>query len=150
MLAIAVLGPRVQVYDALMAPNRLLLRYQAALFCVLLVLPACNSLNPLCGSARPSPVISSLSPDTLAFSQVDGSVLSVNGSDFVSASVVMINGTTLATTIVSSTQLRVTLTTSLINGPGTFSVSVHTPSGNSGDLGCTSGGTSKTLTLTIT
>jgi hypothetical protein len=29
-------------------------------------------------------------------------------------------------------------------------VKVNTPSGNSGDLGCTSGGTSKALVLTIT
>jgi hypothetical protein len=29
-------------------------------------------------------------------------------------------------------------------------VTVDTPSGNSGDVGCTSGGTSSALTLTIT
>jgi hypothetical protein len=125
-------------------------RLRRALILVLLVLPSCNSLNPLCGSARPSPVISSLSPDTIAFSKVEDSVLSINGSHFVSASVVQINGKTVATTIVSSTELQVTLTTTLITGPGTFSVAVNTPSGNSGDLGCDSGGTSKTLTLTIT
>jgi hypothetical protein len=116
----------------------------------LLVLTGCNAINPLCGSARPSPDISSLSTDTIAFSTVEGFVLSVNGSHFVSASVVVINGETLATTVVSSTQLQVTLTTTLISGPGTASVAVNTPSGNSGDLGCTSGGKSKTLTLTIT
>jgi hypothetical protein len=113
-------------------------------------LTGCNALNPLCGSARPSPSISALSPDTIAFSKVQGFVLSVNGSHFVSASVVLINGTALATTIVSSTELQVTLTTTVITGPGTASVAVNTPSGNSGDLGCTSGGTSKTLTFTIT
>jgi hypothetical protein len=79
-----------------------------------------------------------------------GTVLTVNGSEFVSASVVVINGTVLPTTVVSNQQLQVTLTTELISGPGTANVAVKTPSGNSTDLGCTSGGTSGTLVLTIT
>jgi hypothetical protein len=121
-----------------------------ALTLLLLALPGCNSLNPLCGSARPAPSISSLAPDTLKFSDVDGYVLTVNGGDFVAASIVVINGTNMTTTIKSSSELQVTLNTTLIGGPGTFAVAVNTPSGNSGNLGCTSGGTSKTLTLTIT
>jgi hypothetical protein len=74
----------------------------------------------------------------------------VNGNDFVSASVVVINETTAVTTVVSAQQLQVTLTTALITGPGTANVAVNTPSGNSGDLGCKSGGTSGSLVLTIT
>jgi hypothetical protein len=74
----------------------------------------------------------------------------VNGSHFVSSSVVVINGTTLSTLATSSQQLQTTITTALISGPGTASVKVNTPSGNSGNLGCTSGGTSSALTLTIT
>ena len=66
----------------------------------------------------------------------------MNGNQFVAASVVVINGTTLATTFVSSQELQVTITTALITGPGTANVAVNTPSGNSGDLGCNSGGTS--------
>jgi hypothetical protein len=46
--------------------------------------------------------------------------------------------------------LQVTITNSLISDPGTASVTVHTPAGNSGNLGCTSGGTSHALVLTIT
>jgi hypothetical protein len=79
-----------------------------------------------------------------------GFLLTVNGSHFVSSSVVIINGTRLSTTVTSSQQLRVTITTALISGPGTASVTVNTPSGNSGNLGCTSGGTSGALQLTIT
>ena len=117
----------------------------------LLFFPACNAINPLCGSARPAPTISSLSPATIQFSEVQqGAVLTVNGSDFVSASVVVINGTTVATTVISSQQLQATLTTALITGPGTANVAVNTPSGNSGDLGCKSGGTSGSLALTVT
>jgi hypothetical protein len=50
----------------------------------------------------------------------------------------------------SSQQLRVNITTAVISAPGKASVTVHTPGGNTGDLGCTSGGTSGALTLTVT
>jgi IPT/TIG domain len=117
----------------------------------LLLLAGCNNtLNPLCGSSRPAPLIGSLSPSTITFVQVQqGATLTVNGSNFVSSSEAMINSTPLAATVVSSTQLKVKLTTDVISGPGTVKVSVTTPSGNSGDLGCTSGGTSSVLTLTV-
>ena len=115
-----------------------------------LVLPGCNALNPLCSSARPAPVIGSLAPNSVTFAQLQqGFVLTVNGSHFVTASVVVINGTKLSTTIPSAQQLQATIPTTLITGPGTASVTVNTPSGTSGDLGCSSGGTSKALVLTI-
>lgn len=126
--------------------SRLWLVALAALF-----LTGCgNTLNPFCGSARPAPLIGSLSPSTISFSQVQqGAVLIVNGSHFVSASEVLINGKALSATAVSSQQLKVTLTTGEISGPGSVNVSVLTPSGNSSDLGCTSGGTSSSLVLTV-
>src|SRR5215472_6245192 len=98
-----------------------------ALVSLLLFLPGCNALNPLCRSARPVPQIGSLSPNTLTFAQVQQGVeLTVNGSNFVSASEVLADGTALATTIVSSTQLKVTISTGVISGPGTVAVSVRT------------------------
>lgn len=119
-----------------------------------LLLPGCggvNSLNPLCGSARPVPVIGSLSATTITLAQVQqGFVLTVTGSEFVSASVVLINGVALSTTVQSNQQLQVTLTSSVIPNPETASVTVNTPGGNSSALGCNSGGTSSALTLTIT
>ena len=117
-----------------------------------LFLPGCNNtLNPLCGSARLAPLIGSLSPSTMSFAEVQqGSVLIVNGSQFVSSSEVVINGKTLSATVTSSQQLKVTLTTGVISGPGPVKVTVHTPGGNSGDLGCASGGKSSVLVLTIT
>jgi hypothetical protein len=125
-----------------------------ALVALLVALPvwqACNSINPACGSARPSPTISSLSASTVTLAQVQqGFVLTVNGSQFVSSSVGVINGTSLTTLVISSTQLQVTLTTAVISAAGTASVTVNTPGGNSGDLGCNSGGTSGALDLTIT
>ena len=78
-----------------------------------------NTLNPLCGSARPAPMIGSLSPTTMTFAQVQqGAVLIVNGSHFVASSEVMIDTTPLSTTVVSDKQLKVKLTTGLISGPG--------------------------------
>jgi hypothetical protein len=121
------------------------------LLLALLVFQGCNGLNPLCGSARPAPVIGALSASTITFAQVQqGFLLTVTGSKFVSSSVVVINDTTLSTQVMSSQQLQVTITTTLISASGTASVTVNTPSGNSGNLGCTSGGNSHALVLTIT
>ena len=109
-----------------------------------------NTLNPFCGSARPAPVIGSLAPSTVAFSQVQqGVLLTVNGSQFVGASEIVINGRNLAASFTNSQQLQVTLTTDVISGPGEVDVKVMTPSGNSGNVGCTSGGTSSPLALTV-
>jgi hypothetical protein len=75
--------------------------------------------------------------------------LTVNGSDFVPASEIMINSKTLAATANSAQQLQLMLTSSVITGPGRVTVKVVTPSGNTSDVGCSSGGTSSVLTLTV-
>ena len=118
---------------------------------VLLLVPGCsNTLNPFCGSSRPAPLIGSLSPSSVTFAQVQqGVMLTVNGSQFVSSSELAINGKTLGATVVSSQQLKILLTTGVISGPGKVNVSVVTPAGNSSDLGCSSGGTSSALQLTV-
>lgn len=127
------------------------LRSLSALLLASLVFQGCNALNPLCGSARPAPIIGSLSATTITLAEVEpGFVLNVYGAKFVSSSVVVINGTNLSTVVTSSTQLRATITTAVISAAGAANVAVETPSGNSGDLGCTSGGTSGSLVLTIT
>ena len=109
-----------------------------------------NTLNPLCSSARPVPVIQSLSPSSLTFADVQhGVLLTVNGSQFVSSTEAIINSTILSARIVSPQRLDVNLSTDLISGPGPVNVMVETPSGNSGDLGCTSGGKSSALILTV-
>jgi hypothetical protein len=45
--------------------------------------------------------------------------------------------------------MTVKLTTDVVSGPGQVKVMVETPSGNTGDLGCTSGGKSSVLMLTV-
>jgi len=127
------------------------LRILGVLMLASLAFQACNSVNPLCGSARPAPIIGSLSVGTITLAEVQqGFVLDVYGANFVSSSVVVINGTSLNTLVTSSTKLQFTITAAVISAPGTVDVTVNTPSGNSGDLGCTSGGTSGALVLTIT
>src|SRR5262249_1840711 len=105
-------------------------RFLGVLLLTILVIPGCNAINPLCGSARPSPVIGSLSPSTVPLAQVQhGFLLTVSGSHFVSSSVVVVNGTTLSTLATSSQQLQATITTAVISAAGTASVKVNTPSG---------------------
>ena len=127
-------------------------RLSLAALLALLFLPGCgnNILNPLCGGARPAPLIASLSPSTMTFAEVQqGDTLIVNGSHFVAASQVVINNTPLSATVVNDRQLKLTLSSDVISGPGIVKVKVLTPSGNSGDVGCTSGGTSSVLVLTV-
>jgi hypothetical protein len=104
----------------------------------------------LCGSSRPAPLIGSLSPSTVTFTQLQqGETLTINGSNFVSSSEVLINSTPLGATVVSPQEMTVKLTTDVISSPGQVKVMVETPSGNTGDLGCTSGGKSSVLMLTV-
>ncbi|HXY49122.1 MAG TPA: hypothetical protein VEI01_06700 [Terriglobales bacterium] len=116
-----------------------------------LMLPACSSLNPLCGSSRPVPVLTSLSPSTVAFSKVQQSfVLNLNGSNFDASSIVFVNGNSVTPVVASHQLLQATITSKQITGPGATNVLVHTPAGTTGDLGCSSGGNSATLVLTVT
>ena len=126
-------------------------RSLGAVLFALLVLQGCNSLNPFCGSARPAPAIVSLSATSVSLAQIQetGVPLTVAGSNFVAASVVIINGTTVSTQVVSSTQLQITITSDVISATGTASLTVKTPAGNSADVGCSSGGTSAALVLTV-
>lgn len=131
-------------------PSRTCALSLAALLALLFV-PGCgNTLNPFCGSARPAPLIGSLSPNTMTFADLQqGEMLTISGSHFVSSTEVLINSTPLGATVVSDQELKVKLSSDVISGPGTVKVSVLTPSGNSGDVGCTSGGTSSALVLTV-
>ncbi len=123
----------------------------SAILLASLILQGCNSINPLCGSARPAPNIASLSVTSITFAEVErGYLLSVNGSAFVSSSVVVVNGIEVSTEVTSSTLLQVTLTTAEIPAAGIANILVKTPSGNSGDAGCKSGGNSRTLVLMVT
>jgi hypothetical protein len=123
----------------------------SALTLTTLILQGCNSLNPLCGSARPAPGITALSATTVTFAQIQqGYLLTVTGTNIVSSSEIEINGNIEATQIISSTEAQITLNDIMIPAVGAANVTIHTPGGNSSDLACSSGGTSSPLTLTIT
>jgi hypothetical protein len=126
-------------------------RSLGAVLFTLLILQGCNALNPFCGSARPKPTITALSATSVSLAQIQqtGVPLTITGSNFVAASVVLINSVTVSTQVVSSSQLQITITSDAISATGTASVTVKTPAGNSGDVGCSSGGTSAALVLTV-
>ena len=77
-------------------------------------------------SLNPSPVVSSLSPDN-AVAGGTSFTLTVNGSSFISSSVVRWNGINRPTTVVSATQLQATVDASDIAVAGTALVTVFTP-----------------------
>ncbi|HMK23985.1 MAG TPA: hypothetical protein VK466_16745 [Terriglobales bacterium] len=96
------------------------------------------------------PVLNSISPPTLTFSQLPSSfTLTANGGNFVSSSVVLFNGDTLATSVNSHSVLTVTVTSSMIPAAGSYSVQVHTPAGTTADVGCSSGGDSVVRVLIV-
>jgi hypothetical protein len=120
------------------------------LLVVPLVLTGCNALNPFCGSARPAPRLTSISPTSVDLSQLPSPfVITAIGTHFVSSSDVVFNGDTFAAVVVSSTQLTVTLPSSAVPTAGSFNFEVRTPAGNSGAVGCSSGGTSSAQVLTV-
>jgi subtilisin family serine protease len=91
-------------------------------------------------SANPTPVVSSLSPQSVV---VGGPAftLTVNGSRFVAGSVVRWNGADRPTTYVSATQLQASIGAADIAGVGTAQVIVFNPS--------PAGGTSSALPVAI-
>src|SRR5438876_5029593 len=89
---------------------------------------------------NPVPTVTSLSP-TSTTAGGGAFTLTVNGTNFVSGSVVQWNSSARTTTFVSATQLRATITAADIATAGTASVRVFTPAPG--------GGNSNALTFTI-
>jgi hypothetical protein len=91
-------------------------------------------------ASNPAPGLSSLSP-TSAVAGSGAFVLTVNGTNFVSTSVVNWAGAALPTTVVSATQLTAQVPASDINAAGSAAITVATPTPG--------GGTSGAATFTI-
>ena len=89
---------------------------------------------------NPVPTTTSISPTSKTAGD-SGFTLTVNGTNFVSSSVVRFNGSSRTTTFVSSTQLTAAILTGDLTTAGTFSITVFntTPGG----------GTSNTQTFTV-
>src|ERR1700758_5134700 len=98
-------------------------RSPLALLLTIMCLAGCGGLNPFCGSARPKPRLTSISPNPATLTQVqNGLLLTINGGNFYSSSVVLWNGASLSTTVLSSTQLQTTITTVQISSPGSAQI----------------------------
>lgn len=89
---------------------------------------------------NPVPSVSSLSPSTVTAGG-GAFTLTVNGTGFVSSSVVLWNGAPRPTTYVSSTRLTAAISTSDITADGDVTITVSSPAPG--------GGTSNALTLTV-
>jgi hypothetical protein len=90
---------------------------------------------------NPIPVLSSLTPNTVYFDASD-TTITVNGSSFVSSSVVVLGTSKLTTTFVSSTQLTAVVPASALTSLTTLSITVTTPAPG--------GGTSAPQSLMVT
>ena len=105
--------------------------------------PGGGNSNPLTftidPSSNPVPQIDSVSPTII--STGTPAVLTVNGSRFVPASIVHVNGSDRPTTFVSATQLTVALTADDVKSPGQLSISVFNPP--------PAGGTSLPVSVTV-
>ena len=80
---------------------------------------------------NPAPAIASLSPASLPAGS-GALTLTVNGTGFVSSSIVQWNGSARTTTFVSATQLRAAITTADLAAVGTTPVTVVTPAPGGG------------------
>ena len=78
---------------------------------------------------QPTPAISSLSPNSATAGRA-GFTVAVNGSGFLQGSTVQWNGTALATSYVSGSQLTASVSANLIANAGSASVTVANPGGN--------------------
>jgi hypothetical protein len=87
-----------------------------------------NVAIPASTVTNPTPVLSTLSPSSVTAGAASFT-LTVDGSSFVSTSVINWNGAALSTTFVNSTQLTATIGSSLITNEGSVTVTVSTPSG---------------------
>ena len=104
------------------------------------ILAAKSPVVTVDASVNPTPVATSLSP-TFAMAGGPAFTLTVNGSKFMSGSVVRWNGASRPTTFVSATQLQAAIGAGDIAAAGSASVTVFSPSPG--------GGTSATLPFTI-
>ncbi|MGC1768596.1 MAG: hypothetical protein WA785_09795 [Candidatus Acidiferrales bacterium] len=91
-------------------------------------------------SPNPAPTVTSLSP-TSATAGAASLTLTVNGTNFISSSTVLWNGSARSTTFVSSVELQAAISASDVASAGTAPVTVSSPAPG--------GGTSSSLAFTI-
>jgi YVTN family beta-propeller protein len=106
----------------------------------LLCLTGCGTAPQVTTQPNPVPTVTTMSPSN-AIAGTAPFTLTVNGTNFVAASIVSFGGTTAATTFVSSTQVTAAIPAPAIASAGTATVTVTSP--------MPGGGTSNALNFTI-
>jgi Bacterial Ig-like domain (group 3)/FG-GAP-like repeat len=102
---------------------------------------ASNSINfSVTAAANPVPTVTTISPTSIAAGSI-AFTLTVNGTNFVSNSVIHFNGAVQATTFVNSTQLTTTVQSLEVETAGNAAVTVMNPTPG--------GGTSNSVNFTI-
>jgi hypothetical protein len=103
---------------------------------------ASNAVNfTITDGTNPTPTITTISPNSAAAGGA-AFTLTINGTNFVAASMVNFGGTAPTTTFVNSTQLTAAIPATAIASAGTLAVTVTNPAPG--------GGTSNSLTFTTT
>ncbi|MCU1311580.1 MAG: hypothetical protein JWO20_2705 [Candidatus Angelobacter sp.] len=103
----------------------------------------------LCVSSTPVPGVFSISPNPIsAFDFQSGGFLIISGTNFVPASVVIVNGINHPTVFVNDGELRVSLLPVDIQ-PGDLNFAVSNPRTFGGGLFCGNGGVSGSVILLI-
>jgi hypothetical protein len=104
-----------------------------------------NSTSTAINVYLPPPAIASISPTSVVAGSPDFTV-TINGFDFVSGSILSVNGTAQSLTYVSPIQVTATIAASFVVSPGTVSFSIANPLGGASYSG---GGTSATVMMAV-
>jgi hypothetical protein len=110
--------------------------------------PATAVLTITDDDANPVPTLTSLSPSS-ATAGGSAFTLTVNGTGFVSGSVVRWNGAARTTTFVNSTQLTATIGAGDISSPGNVPITVVNPAPGGGTSNALSFAINASITLTV-
>jgi YVTN family beta-propeller protein len=99
-----------------------------------------SASQPPPSKSNPTPAVISISPNSVAAGAA-AFTLTVNGTNYVTGSMIVFGGSALATTFVSSTQLNASIPASSIAAAGDSTVTVTNPAPG--------GGTSNSITFTV-
>jgi YVTN family beta-propeller protein len=99
-----------------------------------------SASQPPPSKSNPTPTVISISPNSVAAGAA-AFTLTVNGTNYVTGSMIVFGGSALATTFVSSTQLNASIAASSIAAAGDSTVTVTNPAPG--------GGTSNSITFTV-
>ena len=99
-----------------------------------------SASQPPSSKSNPTPTVISISPNSVAAGAA-AFTLTVNGTNYVTGTMIVFGGSALATTFVSSTQLNASIPASSIAAAGDSTVTVTNPAPG--------GGTSNSITFTV-